>query len=114
MRKGGCKAKHISLAVVRPLSALVPTVLEEMCQSPRPGVFAKDRREDAEDFLRKVLNQNEQAQGWVYLHPDADVQIGEPAVAMLRISISLRSKTLKSAAGATKNSSLPPTRTAKR
>lgn len=90
VRKKVCKAKHICLAVVRPLSALMPTILEEMCHSPRPGVFSRDRRTDAEDFLHRVLNQNEQANGWVYLHPDADAGIGESAVAMLRISISLR------------------------
>jgi hypothetical protein len=55
-------------------------------------VFSKERRQEAEQFLHRVLNQNEQAHGWVYLHPDADVGIGEPAVAMLRISISLRAK----------------------
>ena len=92
VRKSVCKAKHISLAVVRPLSALLPELLQELCLSPRPGVFAKERREDAEEFLHRVLNQNEQAQGWVYLHPDGDVGIGEPAVALLRVSISLRAK----------------------
>lgn len=90
VRKKVCKAKHIGLAVIRPLAALMPTVLEEMCQSPCPGIFTRDRRKDAEEFLRRVLNQNEQANGWVYLHPDADAGIGEPAVAMLRIGISLR------------------------
>jgi len=90
MRRNVCKAKHINLAVIRPLAAFMPTVLEEMCQSPCPGIFTRDRRKDAEDFLHRVLNQNEQANGWVYLHPDADVGIGEPAVAMLRISIALR------------------------
>jgi hypothetical protein len=61
-----------------------------LCQSPCAGVFTKERRADAEEFLHRVLNQNEQVDGWVYLHPDADVGIGESAVAMLRISISLR------------------------
>ena len=91
-KKFACKAKHICLAVIRPLSALMPGLLEEMCNSPRAGVFSKDRREEAEQFMHRVLNQNEQSHGWVYLHPDGDVGIGEPAVAMLRISISLRAK----------------------
>ena len=95
VRKKVCKAKHISLAVIRPLAALMPSVLEEMCQSPCPGIFTRDRRKDAEEFLHRVLNQNEQVNGWVYLHPDADVGIGEPAVAMLRISISLRGGALQ-------------------
>jgi hypothetical protein len=90
--RSACKAKHISLAVIRPLSALMPGLLEEMCNSPGPGVFSKDRREEAEQFLHRVLNQNEQTHGWVYLQPDGDIGIGEPAVAMLRISISLRAK----------------------
>ena len=90
-KRMACKAKHISLAVIRPLSALMPGLLEEICNSPAPGIFSNDRREEAEQFLHRVLNQNEQAHGWVYLHPDGDVGIGEHAVAMLRISISLRS-----------------------
>jgi hypothetical protein len=89
-KKAGCKAKHISLAVIRPLSALMPGLLEDLCSAPTAGVYLNERRKDAEDFLHRVLNQNEQANGWVYLHPDADVGIGDPAVAMLRISISLR------------------------
>jgi hypothetical protein len=68
----------------------MPGLLDEMCAAPTPGVYSNERRKDAEDFLHRVLNQNEQANGWVYLHPDADVGIGEPAVAMLRIGISLR------------------------
>jgi hypothetical protein len=90
VRGKSCKAKHLSLAVVRPLSALMPEVLADLCQSPCPGVYSKDRRIEAEEFLHRVLNQNEQANGWVYLHPDADAGIAEPAVAMLRVSISLR------------------------
>jgi hypothetical protein len=68
----------------------MPTVLKEMCQSPCSGIFTRDRRKDAEEFLHRVLNPNEQVNGWVYLHPDAEAGIGEPPVAMLRISISLR------------------------
>jgi hypothetical protein len=92
LRSKTCKAKHIALAVVRPLSALVPNILSEMCSSPRPGLLPQDRRKTVEEFFHRVLNQNEQAEGWVYLHPDGDVGIGEPAVAMLRISISLRAE----------------------
>jgi hypothetical protein len=92
VRDKACKAKHIALAVVRPLSSLVPTVLSELCSSPHAGLFPQDRRKTVEEFFDRVLNQNEQAEGWVYLHPDGDVGIGEPAVAMLRISIALRAR----------------------
>src|SRR5207247_8080250 len=45
-----------------------------------------------QQFLERVINQNEQAHGLFYLHPDADVGIAVPAAAMLRVSISLRSR----------------------
>lgn len=92
VRKGRCKAKHISLAVVRSLASVLPDLLEEICNGPAPGVFSLESRVEAEQFLHRILNQNEQAHGMVYLHPDGDVGIGEPAVALLRVSISLRAK----------------------
>ncbi len=46
----------------------------------------------AQQFLERVINQNEQASGLFYLHPDADVGIAVPAAAMLRVSIALRSR----------------------
>ena len=92
LRNGRCKTQYIGLAVVRTLSSILPEVLEAICRPLSPGVFSEESRVEAEKFLHRVLNQNEQAYGLVYIHPDGDLGIGEPAVALLRINISLRSK----------------------
>ena len=56
-----------------------------------PG-YRQEARIAAKQFLERVINQNEQVHGMFYLHPDADVGIAVPAVAMLRVSIALRSR----------------------
>jgi hypothetical protein len=43
LRGGGCKARHISLAVIRSL-ALLPDVLPELCGEIVPGVFRADSK----------------------------------------------------------------------
>jgi hypothetical protein len=92
IRKGEtCKAKQISLAVVRALDDLLPEIFHQHCGTEIPGLYRVDNKVAATDFLERVINQNEQAQGLFYLHPDADVGIAVPAVALLRVSISLRS-----------------------
>jgi hypothetical protein len=92
LRKGACKARHVALAVVRPLDSILPDLLGDLCTQPAPGVYPRESRFQAEQLLERILNQNEQAHGLFYLHPDADAGIAVPAVAMLRISISLRSR----------------------
>jgi hypothetical protein len=92
MRGGTCKAKQISLGVVRSLDDILSDNLAELCGTGFPGIYRQDARLAAQQFLERVLNQNEQAHGLFYLHPDADVGIAVPAVAMLRVSISLRSR----------------------
>ena len=84
------KAKYISLAVIRELRPLLPEWMEEHCGSGFPGIYKKESRFVAEQFLRRVINQNEQASGLFYLHPDADAGIGTPAVALLRVTFALR------------------------
>jgi len=85
-----CKTEYLNLCVVRELEPLLPTILEPCCGTVVPGVFASDSRQHAEQLLKKVLNQNDQAHGLFYLHPDADVGIATASVAMLRVSIALR------------------------
>ena len=93
VRRGGrCKTQHLSLAVIRSLSSVLPDLLTEMCRPPAPGVYPEESRLTVEQFLQSVLNQNEQAHGMVYLHPDSDAGIAEHAVALLRVSISVRSR----------------------
>jgi hypothetical protein len=89
-KPGYCKAEYINLCVVRELKPLLPTILEPCCGTGIPGVFASESRLYAEQMLRTVVNQNDQAHGLFYLHKDSDAGIDTPSVAMLRVSIALR------------------------
>lgn len=91
-RSSGCKARHLSLAVVRSISAVMPRLLDEYAIKGIEGVYRKSRRRDTKLLLTRIINQNEQAAGIFYLHPDADAGIGEHAVAMLRVSIAVRAE----------------------
>jgi hypothetical protein len=92
VRGGACKARQIGLGVVRSLDDVLPDLFAELGGTGVPGVYSEEVRGDARQFLERILNQNEQAHGLFYLHPDADVGIAVPAVALLRVSISLRSR----------------------
>jgi hypothetical protein len=87
-----CKAEYINLCVVRELVPLLPTILEPCCGAGIPGIFTSDNRRYAEQLLKRVLNQNEQARGLFYLHKDSDAGIHTRSVALLRVSIALRRK----------------------
>lgn len=84
-----CKSPYINLAVVRELEPMLPTMLSDVCGTRVPGVFDRDSRYQAEQLMGRIVNQNEQALGMFYLHPDADAGIATHAVAMLRVTISL-------------------------
>jgi hypothetical protein len=92
VRGGACKARQIGLGVVRALEEVLPDIFAELCGTAAAGVYRQDARIAAQQLLERVINQNEQAHGLFYLHPDADVEIAVPAVAMLRVSIALRSR----------------------
>jgi hypothetical protein len=85
-----CKAKYVSLAVIRELGPLLPEILDEVCGSGFPGIYRKESRYLAEQLLVRIINQNEQARGVFYLHQDAEVGIGTPSVALLRVTFALR------------------------
>lgn len=88
--EGPCRAEYINLCVIRELKPLLPVMLEPCCGAGIPGVFASDNRLDAEQLVKRILNQNEQARGLFYLHHDSDAGIDTPSVALLRVSIALR------------------------
>jgi hypothetical protein len=87
-----CKARHINLSVIRALEGIVPDLFAETSGTGIDGVYRQEAKGDARDQLERILNQNEQAQGIFYLHPDADVRIAVPAVSLLRVSIAMRSR----------------------
>lgn len=93
VRGGECKTRYINLAVIRSLDDVIPDLLDEECGTPIPGVLSEDKKSNAKQLIERIINQNEQAHGMLYLHPDGDVQIGVPSIALLRVSIALRAKT---------------------
>ena len=92
IRKGTPKAQYVNLAVIRSLKRVMPPHIEQLCGTELPGIFKEEKKQLAAQLLERILNQNEQAQGLFYLHPDADAGISEPSVAILRVTISLRAE----------------------
>ncbi len=91
-RKQAPKARHISIAVVRPLRQAWLRFLAEVASPVGADVFLRSKKAAARQLLERIFDQNEQALGLFYLHPDAEIGLGEPAVACLRITIALRSE----------------------
>lgn len=84
------KAPYISVAVVRPLASVLYDLFSHVGKSIATGVFLKSSRQQCADLCERIYNQNEQSLGLFYLHPDADVGIGVPSVAMLRVTVALK------------------------
>lgn len=89
-KKGLCKAKHFSIATIRELDQVLPEQLKELSGHQQRKCFIQERRTVAEDFLRRLIDQNEQSRGLFYLHPSADAGIAVASLAFLRITIALR------------------------
>lgn len=90
VRGSDCKAPHIAIAAIRRLGSVFPRVLEQMADQLAPGVYPTDTKVEARRLLERILNQNEAALGMFYLYPDADSGIADHAVAMLRVTVTLR------------------------
>jgi hypothetical protein len=91
-RKGShCKAQYISLAVIRSLEEALPVLLNSACRSVGNGIYEKETKEEAKKLLSRVFNQNEQALGVFYLHPDEQAGIAVPSISLLRVSVAFRS-----------------------
>jgi hypothetical protein len=85
------KAQYINIATVRSLKEVSTRLLEKAVNPVAKGVFPKSSQKDARDFLHRLFNQNEQAQGLFYFHPDADIELGDHSVAFLRVITTLKS-----------------------
>ena len=96
--KNTCKTRYINLAVVRPLSDILCNLLDKECKKVTigeqscEGLYTKESKSKARMLLQRIINQNEQAMGLFYLHNDAGVEIPEPSVALLQVSIAVRAK----------------------
>lgn len=92
VRHGGkpSKAQYINIATVRSLKEISTRLLEKAVNPVAKGIFTKSSQKDARDFLHRLFNQNEQAQGLFYFHPDADLELGDHSVAFLRVITTLK------------------------
>jgi hypothetical protein len=89
-KAGSCKARHISLAVVREFDRVLPSLIGEVCAYKNTSILRSELKLEAREFVSRILDQNEQAKGLFYLHPSADAGIATASVAFLRITITLR------------------------
>jgi len=91
-----CKSRYINIAVVRQLEDVLLSLLDTECVRVKianeilRGVYHENSLSTAERLLTRILNQNEHGLGLFYLHPDADIGIAVPSVALLQVNIALR------------------------
>lgn len=88
-RKGNnCNAHYINLAVIRSLEEILPIFLDSVCVQVASCTYTASSKDEANKLLSRIFNQNEQALGLFYLHPDEQAGIAVPSVALLRVSVS--------------------------
>lgn len=85
------KAPYINVAVIRPLRSVTHKLIAQIIKPVSPGYYLKSDKPRARDLLNKIFNQNEQAAGVFFLNKDADSGIAEESVALLRITVALKS-----------------------
>jgi len=90
-RGGACSTRYINIAVVRELDDVLHDFLSHVCKPVAAQVYLHEQKAEAHRLLQRLFNQNEQALGLFYLHKDADAGIAVPAVALLRVGVTLRS-----------------------
>lgn len=87
-----CNATHISLSVIRSLEDVISDSFKVNFGYLAQGIYDSERKKIITQLIERIINQNENALGLFYLHPDADAGITVPSVAILRVSISVRAK----------------------
>ena len=97
-----CKSPYVNLAGIRPLKGILSSLLGRIQLHPVtlneravPGLFAVEGYSHAKMLLERIFNQNEHAMGLFYLHREVDLEIAEPSVALLQVSISIRARALR-------------------
>lgn len=92
-RRGRATAKYVGIATVRSLESVWLNLLSTVARTHLGGAFfaAKDKTR-ANELFKRIVDQNEQALGLFYLHPSGDTCIGDPSVAFLRVTVSLRAE----------------------
>lgn len=87
-----CRARYITLAAIRPLDLVVQREIGKCQQDEfsRVAMVCGGRmRSKLEQFLARLLNNNEP--GYFYLHEAPEFGLSESSCAFLRLSISLKS-----------------------
>lgn len=85
-----CKAEYITLAAVRELTSVLPSLLRKVAPTEIEGIFDASRQHLVQQLLARIINQNEQQHGLFYLHPDGNLRIAVHSVAMLRVTIAVQ------------------------
>jgi len=89
---------YINLAAIRPLDDVLPRYLDVVCEAVQigrrtvEGLYINSTKYKAEQFIQRLMNQNEKELGLFYLHPDDTIGIAVPSVALLQVSIALRAQ----------------------
>jgi hypothetical protein len=90
VRKGRYNTRYLNIAVVRPIEAVLHDFLTHVCRPVVEGVYLQETKAEAYRLLERLFNQNEQALGLFYFHPDVEAGIAIPSVALLRVTVTLR------------------------
>ncbi|HET7789014.1 MAG TPA: hypothetical protein VFL36_23780, partial [Myxococcales bacterium] len=83
---------HVSIVPVLSLKAVLPELLTKIAQPVAFGMFAASTKYKAQQLLERIVDQNESKLGLFYFHPDAELGLGDSAVAFLRVKIPLEGK----------------------
>lgn len=85
-----CSATHIGLSVIRSIQDIISDSLKDRFGYLAPGIYNIATKSACEALAERIINQNENALGLFYLHPELDAGITVPSVAILRVSISVK------------------------
>jgi hypothetical protein len=85
-----CKARYISLAAVRPLSLVIEREIANFQDDfdRRAGVCSRAKRDLLEQFIERVLNNNNPE--YFYFEPEPAFGLHQPSCAFLRLSVAVR------------------------
>ena len=75
---------------MRQLEDVLHDLLACVCEPVAAHVYVQETKVEANRLLERLFNQNEQALGLFYLHPDAEAGISVPSIALLRVGVTLR------------------------
>lgn len=85
-----CKAPHIAVAPLRSARQVIHSMLPVLCECIYDNMYLADSKGRLASTVSRIINQNESSLGLFYLHPEAELEIGEECLATLRISVSLK------------------------